>query len=143
MQVVEAAGMENQCEFMSLNHDMARKIKALRPSWRVGILVAKAMGDLTEWNADFLAVEARMASRRFIRRAHRAGQDVYIWTANDPAWMLLGLTRGVDGLTTDHPLSRDGHRRSRPLERATALLVALLIRFGATAQTLARGCAAP
>ena len=139
VQVVEAAGMVNECEFMSLDHDMVRKMKELRPSWRVGILVAKAMGDLTEWNADFLAVEARMASRRFIRRAHRAGQDVYIWTANDPAWMLVGLTRGVDGLITDHPdVARRVIAARARLSEPQRLLVALLIRFGATAQTLAK-----
>ena len=139
VQIVEAAGMVNECEFMSLDHDMVRKMKELRPSWRVGILVAKAMGDLTEWNADFLAVEARMATRRFIRRAHRAGQDVYIWTANDPAWMLVGLTRGVDGLITDHPdVARRVIAARARLSEPQRLLVALLIRFGATAQTLAK-----
>jgi glycerophosphoryl diester phosphodiesterase len=137
VQIVEAAGMADQCEFMSMDHDMARKIKQLRPSWRVGFLVAKGMGDLTELNGDFLAVEASMASRRFIRRAHRAGQDVYIWTVNDAAWMLRGLTLGVDGLITDHP--DVAHRviavRAR-MSEPQRLLAALLIRFGATAQTL-------
>jgi glycerophosphoryl diester phosphodiesterase len=137
-QVVEAAGMADQCEFMSLDHEMVRKMKALRPTWRVGILVAKAMGDLTELKADFLAVEARMASRRFVRRAHRANQDVYIWTANDPAWMLVGLTRGVDGLITDHPdVARRVIAIRGRMTEPQRLLVALLIRFGATTQTLA------
>jgi glycerophosphoryl diester phosphodiesterase len=113
-------------------------MKALRPTWRVGILVAKAMGDLTELKADFLAVEARMASRRFVRRAHRANQDVYIWTANDPAWMLVGLTRGVDGLITDHPdVARRVIAIRLRMTEPQRLLVALLIRFGATSQTLA------
>jgi glycerophosphoryl diester phosphodiesterase len=137
VQIVEAAGMVNECEFMSMDHDMARKLKALRPSWRVGFLVAKGMGDLTELNGDFLAVEASMASRRFIRRAHRAGQDVYIWTVNDAAWMLVGLTRGVDGLITDHPdLARRVITARARMSEPQRLLVAMLIRFGATAQAV-------
>ena len=137
VQIVEAAGMASQCEFMSMNHDMARKIKRLRPSWRVGFLVAKGMGDLTELNGDFLAVEASIASRRFIRRAHRAGQDVYIWTVNDPAWMLWGLTRGVDGLITDHPdVARRVIAARARMSEPQRLLAALLIRFGATTQAL-------
>lgn len=137
VQIVEAAGMVNQCEFMSMDHDMARKIKQLRPSWRVGFLVAKGMGDLTELNGDFLAVEASMASRRFIRRAHRAGQDVYIWTVNDAAWMLWGLTRGVDGLITDHPdLARRVVATRARMSEPQRFLVAILIRFGATAQAV-------
>jgi glycerophosphoryl diester phosphodiesterase len=138
VQIVEAAGMADQCEFMSLDHEMMHKLKALRPSWRVGILVAKAIGDLTELNADFLAVEARMASRRFIRRAHRAGQDVYIWTVDDPAWMLAGLTRGVDGLITDHPdVARRVIAMRARMSEPQRMLAALLIRFGASAKTLA------
>jgi glycerophosphoryl diester phosphodiesterase len=137
VQVVEAAGMADQCEFMSMDHAMARKLKQLRPSWRVGFLVAKGMGDLTELNGDFLAVEASIATRRFVRRAHRAGQDVYIWTVNDAAWMLRGLTLGVDGLITDHPdvANRVIAARAR-MSEPQRLLAALLIRFGANTQTL-------
>ena len=139
VQIVEAAGMADQCEFMSMNHDMARKIKQLRPSWRVGFLVAKGMGDLTELNGDFLAVEASMATRRFVRTAHRAGQDVYIWTVNDPAWMIRGLTLGVDGLITDHPdVARRVIAARAGWSEPQRFLVALLIRLGATAQTLSQ-----
>ena len=123
--------------FMSLDHEMMRNLKALRPSWRVGLLVAKAMGDLTELKADFLAVEARMATRRFVRRAHRAGQEVYIWTVNDAAWMLLGLSRGVDGLITDKPdLARAVIERRAAMSNAERFLVAQLIRLGASTEAL-------
>ena len=135
--IVEAAGMEGDCIFMSLDHEMMRRLKALRPSWRVGLLVAKAMGDLTELKADFLAVEARMATRRFVRRAHRAGQEVYIWTVNDVAWMLLGLSRGVDGLITDKPdLARAVIERRAAMSNAERFLVAQLIRLGASTEAL-------
>lgn len=136
--VVEEAGMQNDCVFMSLDHEMVRKMKELRPNWRVGLLVAKAMGDLTQLNADFLAVEARMATRRFIRNAHRAGQDVYIWTVNDPAWMFVGLSRGVDGLITDKPdVARQVIELRASMSEAQRYLVAQLIRFGASTESLA------
>ena len=130
--------MQNDCVFMSLDHEMVRKMKALRPDWRVGLLVAKAMGDLTQLNADFLAVEARTATRRFIRNAHRAGQDVYIWTVNDPAWMFVGLSRGVDGLITDKPdVARQVIELRARMSEAQRYLVAQLIRFGASTESLA------
>ena len=59
----------HDCVFMSLDHAMVQRLKTLRPNWRVGVLVAKAVGDLMDLKADFLAVEARSATRRFIRRA--------------------------------------------------------------------------
>ncbi len=123
---------------MSLDHDMVQKMKRLRPSWRCGLLVAKAVGDLTQLDADFLAVEARMATGPFVRRAHRAGQDVYVWTLNDPAWMLAAMSHGADGVITDKPdLARKVVARRDGLSDAQRLLLGLLIRLGASTKELA------
>jgi glycerophosphoryl diester phosphodiesterase len=112
-------------------------MKRLRPGWRTGVLAAKAFGDITTLRADFLAVEARMANRRFVWRAHRAGQDVYVWTVDDPAWMLRAMSFGVDGLITNKPaLAREVVARRAEMSDAQRVLVALLIRLGARTDTL-------
>ena len=130
--------MENECSFMSLDRDMVLAMKRLRPRWRVGLLAAKGLGDLTSLGADFLAVEARMATRRFVRRAHRAGQEVYVWTVNDPAWMLEAMGRGVDGLITDKPdLAREVVTRRARMSDAQRVLVALMVGLGARTEALA------
>jgi glycerophosphoryl diester phosphodiesterase len=137
VEIVETAGVESDTIFMSLNHDMVRRLKELRPSWRVGALVAKALGDLTSLGADFLAVEASLATRAFVRQAHRAGQDVYVWTVNDPAWMLAAMSQGVDGLITDHPdLARQAVERRGGMSDAQRILVALLVAMGAKSESL-------
>jgi glycerophosphoryl diester phosphodiesterase len=136
--IVEAAGMTNDSIFMSLDHGMVRTIKRLRPSWRAGVLVARAIGNLTSLEADFLAVEARLATRAFVRQAHRAGQDVYVWTLNDPAWMLAAMSNGVDGLITDKPdLARRVVERRAAMTDAQRIAVALLIRLGVRTDALA------
>jgi glycerophosphoryl diester phosphodiesterase len=136
--LVEAAGMERDCIFMSLDHEMIRTMKALRPNWRCGILVAKAVGDLTTLDCDFLAVEARIATARFIRKAHRAGRDVYVWTLDDPAWMVTALAFGSDGLITDKPaLARKVIARWEEMSDAQRLVAALMVRWGARAEDLA------
>ena len=137
VEIVEAAGMVNDSVFMSLDHGMVRKIKQLRPSWQCGVLVAKAIGDLTTLGADFLAVEARLATRAFVRQSHRAGQDVYVWTVNDPAWMLAAMSNGVDGLITDAPdLARRVVQRRAQMTDAQRIVVALLVRLGARTEAL-------
>jgi glycerophosphoryl diester phosphodiesterase len=135
--IVEAAGMENDCLFMSLDRRMVTRMKQLRPQWHTGLLVAKAFGDLDALPGDFLAVEARMATARFVRQAHRNGQQVYVWTVNDPAWMLAEMARGVDGLITDRPaIARRVVSRRAAASDAQRVLVALLVRLGARTEML-------
>ena len=78
-----------------------------------------------------------MATPRFVRRAHRAKQDVYVWTVNDPAWMLTMLSRGVDGIITDRPaLAREAVIRRGKMSNGQRFLLALLLRAGARPEAL-------
>jgi len=38
-----------------------------------------------------------------IRRVHRQGHQVWVWTVNNAWLMRLLVWLGVDGITTDHP----------------------------------------
>ncbi len=102
-EIVERVGMEDEVVLMSLVYDIVLSMKALRPDWTVGLLTAKAVGDLTTSDADFLAVHVGIASSGFVRRAHAAGKEVYVWTVNDKLNMSRMMSRGVDGVITDHP----------------------------------------
>jgi glycerophosphoryl diester phosphodiesterase len=132
VEIVEAAGMENDIITMSLSRDMVAKMERLRPHWTSGLLTAKAIGDLSGVRADFLAVEKAMATRRFLRRAHRAGKPVYVWTVNDPARMIRMIGLGVDGLITDRPdLAREVVDRYARMTQAERLFVFVMTTLGA------------
>ena len=103
IQIVEERGMESDVVLMSLKHEGVRQAKVLRPDWKVGVLTAVALGNLTRLESDFLAVNSSLATRSFIRSAHRRGREVHVWTVNDALQMSVLISRGVDYLITDVP----------------------------------------
>ena len=103
VEIVETHKMVSEITVMSLNREAVDRMRALRPRWRVGLLTAISLGDLTNEPADFLAVGANLATSSLIRAAHRRSKDVYVWTVNDPVSMALMIGKQVDGLITDRP----------------------------------------
>jgi glycerophosphoryl diester phosphodiesterase len=132
VELVEAAGMQDQVVTMSLSRDMVAKMKRLRPGWTSGLLTAKAIGDLSGVSADFLAVEKAMATRRFLRAAHRAGKPVYVWTVDDPARMIRMIGLGVDGVITNRPdVAREVLDRYGRMTQAERLFLFVMTTLGA------------
>lgn len=131
VETVEELGMADRIVVMSLKYAGIQKMRALRPNWRLGLLAATAVGDLTTLDADFLAVNTAIVTRRFIRSAHSRAKSVYVWTVNDPVvmWRLLNL--GVDGLITDEPtLARQVLDYRAELSSPERLLVSMAILLG-------------
>jgi glycerophosphoryl diester phosphodiesterase len=48
-------------------------------------------------------LKLKVTSRRLIRRAHRAGLAVHVWTIDDAEEMRTLIDMGVDGIMTDCP----------------------------------------
>jgi glycerophosphoryl diester phosphodiesterase len=129
--VVEDTGMTDQVRAMSLKYDAVRKMKALRPDWKVGLLATATVGDLPALEADFLAVNTATASVGLVRDARKAGKEVYVWTVNDPLSMSQMASLGVSGLITDEPaLAREVLEQRAALSTAERLVLALGSRLG-------------
>jgi glycerophosphoryl diester phosphodiesterase len=129
--IVEASDMVSHTAIMSLQYDSLRKVRSLRPDWQIGLISAKAIGDLTGLDVDFLVVATGMARSGLIRRAHRAGKKVFVWTVNDPVSMSRMMSLGVDGIITDEPdLARRVMQQRKSMNVAERLLLHTAIFFG-------------
>ena len=133
VEIVEALDMASNVVVMSLKTDAVKKMKALRPSWRVGQLMSVSAGDLQNVEADFVAVNASFADRRFVRSVHNIGKEVYVWTVNDAPTMSAMISRGVDGIITDKPaLARSVLELRSALSPAERVLLELAGILGVT-----------
>jgi len=102
-EIVESAGMELQVVFMSLNYEGIQRLRKLRPGWNMGLLSSVSLGNLGRLDLDFLALNARSASRSRIRHIQESGKQIMTWTVNDAIGMSSMFNRGVDFIITDKP----------------------------------------
>ena len=128
--IVEAENMVDEVMIMSLKPKGVAKVKALRPSWRCGLLLSVYVGKLKNIEADFLAVNSMFATRSFVQRAHNLDKEVYVWTVNDAATMSQLLNRKVDGILTDRPgLAKQVLQERAELSSAERLLAEIAVLF--------------
>jgi glycerophosphoryl diester phosphodiesterase len=66
-------------------------------------LLSVSVGNVQKIEADFLAVNARFASRALVKKTHSAGKQIYVWTVDEPSMMSSLMNRGVDGILTNRP----------------------------------------
>ena len=135
VEIVESHDMTDNIVLMSLKLDAVKKMKSIRPDWKVGLLMSVAAGNLNKVDADFLAVNAAFIDRSFIKAAHRHSKQVYAWTVNDALTMSTMISRGVDGLITDKPaLARSVLQQRAQMTAPERLLLELGGLFGIAPQ---------
>jgi len=135
--LIEAEGMQDDTMVMSLEYAGIQKVRALRPDWKVGLLSARAVGDLTRLDADFLAVNMAMTSPALVRATHAAGKALYVWTVNDALSMSQMMSLGVDGIITDEPqLGREVLMARADLSSVQRLLLHMAPFLGVKAPSL-------
>ena len=129
--IVEQHEMTDEIVIMSLNYAGIQKVRELRPNWTIGLLSAKAIGNLARLDVDFLAVTSRMATPGFVRRSHAHDKQVFVWTVNDSLGLSRMMSMGVDGVITDEPaLARKVIADRADLNPAERLLMHTAVLFG-------------
>lgn len=114
----------------SLDYAALKQVEAIEPRLRTGHIITAAVGNVLRTEADFLSLSSAQASASLVRRAHRAGKEVHVWTVNTPEVVVRMIERGVDNIITDDPalVARVVRERSA-LENAEILGLRLRVLF--------------
>ncbi len=102
--LIETKGMEGQCVITSMDYQFLREVKELNGDIRTGYIVTMAYGQVGALEyADFLSASRDCVTEGFVRRAHRSGKEVHVWTVNSRRDMRRMIAAGADNLITDRP----------------------------------------
>jgi len=93
----------DQVVITSLDYAALKQVASIEPRLRTGHIITASVGNVLRTEADFLSLNSAQATASLVRRAHRAGKEVHVWTVNQPEVMLRMIERGVDNLITDDP----------------------------------------
>lgn len=108
------AGVPHLATVISFDLARLRRTREMDEEISLGIVFTRALLALRraqELGATTLLPHWMSASRRLVRRAHRAGLQVIAWNLNQPRWMRRRIADGVDGIMTNYPAILEQVRR--------------------------------
>jgi glycerophosphoryl diester phosphodiesterase len=104
VEILEEYHAEDSCVVSSMKYDSLRKVKEANPDIETVYITSVSYGNFTVLEyADGYSVESLMVTQSFVKRAHKAGKEVYVWTVNSEDTLKKIVDMGVDKVITDDP----------------------------------------
>ncbi len=107
VKVLKQCDVLDRTVISTYNLNSLRLVKTIDPTIRTGVLYAipwrSPIGKAMLSGADAIHPPRLAASRSLVRRAHRVGLRVWVWTVNRPKDFRQMMAYGVDAVITDHP----------------------------------------
>ena len=103
---IERAGVRRPATIVSFDLASLRRVRQLNPRISLGLDVSRsllAIRRVRSLEGNAVLPHWAIASRGFIRRAHKQSICVFTWTVDQPARMERKIADGVDGIITNYP----------------------------------------
>jgi len=100
---IQAFEMQEQVYIQSFDLTSLKQVRSLDPEIKIGQILYFALGKLNELDVDFYTIEQTMLTETFVKQAHGAGREIWVWTVNSTKNMKEVLKFQVDGIITDYP----------------------------------------
>lgn len=107
LRTIAAHPAPERCATHAFDHRIIARLRAQAPTLRCGVLSASRPVDpvaqIRAAGASVLWQEASLTDGDLVDAVHRAGMEVVVWTANEPAELSRLVALGVDGLCGNYP----------------------------------------
>lgn len=104
MELVRKKGMKKQVFFTSLNIRDIEYIENKDSTFDTGLIYFIKLGNYGSVDADYMIMEEREATDSNIKKLHKKGKKVIVWTVNTQESIDKFSKMDVDGIITDYPL---------------------------------------
>lgn len=102
--IIEEKKFVAQCIVTSFNPEEIKKVKRLNPGIKTGLIFSKIpKEDIWTAKYDLFSVHKKLASIDFVKKAHKYGKEVHVWTVNREKDLRKMLEHGVDNMITNYP----------------------------------------
>jgi glycerophosphoryl diester phosphodiesterase len=110
-EVVKANQMEDRVLFSSFLPGNLKRIHSLIPQAPVAILCLEGFAGIFSHSIFCLGISPKVvhpyltdATKEMVKREHKRGRRVHVWTVNEEKDLREMINNGVDGIFTDDPL---------------------------------------
>lgn len=105
VQLIEEYDLIKQCVVTSIFEESLEKVKKLNENIKTGHVIVSAYGDYFHSQyADFFSITSSFVSESVVRKAHKLGKEIHVWTVNTEKETNRMLQLGVDNIITDMPV---------------------------------------
>lgn len=85
----------------TVDYKIVEYIEKKDPEIATGIIYVFALGDVSQYHADVIIMEAQQLSEDLVADIHDAKKKIIVWTSNDPDTLWSLVRQDVDGIITD------------------------------------------
>ncbi|MBR8829183.1 MAG: hypothetical protein DSM107014_15015 [Gomphosphaeria aponina SAG 52.96 = DSM 107014] len=103
VEIIREKNFQEDCVISSFDYPTLMTVRQIAPEIKIGKIIAHQVENISEFDVDFYAVCAPVATVEFINAAHQGLREVHVWTINEVEEMKQFISFGVDNLITNRP----------------------------------------
>lgn len=98
--ILEYYEVEHDYLVQSFSLESLKQIRELNKDIQIGYIIPINIGNLSDYDVDFITVEEFSFNERILNQAHNSDKSVYIWTINEEVLLRRYIRSNVDGIIT-------------------------------------------